>query len=213
VSIVGVDWTLPGALEELTQSVDAGAVGVRLRPVSRSPGDDPLAIWRRACDLQLIVSCVGTAAQFVDPAFDALLAELPNLPVVLEHLGGLARPDVGNSIAAEPAIAALARHGSVYLKLPGLGQSLPRAALAMPESRAAALGGTSLPAICQAFGGRLMWGSDFPVVSTREGYANAFAWARDAVPEAERLAIFGETASAIFSPKADFWASVGRREK
>src|ERR687887_330114 len=45
-SVVGLDWERPDAVEQLERLREQGAAGVRLRPDTRSPGDDPLAIWR-----------------------------------------------------------------------------------------------------------------------------------------------------------------------
>lgn len=193
ISVVGIDWTRPDAVAELRLLAEGGARGVRLRPGSRSPGEDPLAIWRAARDLGLVVSCVGAAAQFVEPGFAALIDELAGLPVVLEHFGGLARPDVGDTPAAD--VLALARFASLRVKLPGLGQLLPRQALEPPPGKLALI-----DAMIAAFGaGRLLWASDFPVVSSREGYANALAWPRAIVPADARDAIFGETAARLIA--------------
>jgi L-fuconolactonase len=57
-----------------------------------------------------------------------------------------------------------------------------------------------------AFGpDRMMWGSDFPPVSGREGYANALRFTLDqlaARSEADRARIFGGTALAVFPIRA-----------
>lgn len=194
VSIVGIDWMAPDAIAELERLADEGAQGVRLRPAARSTGDDPLAIWRAADRLRLVVSCIGTAAQFADPDFAPVAAQFPNLPIVLEHLGGLARPDVGDVAAATVPITGLAGHTNLFLKVPGLGQLLPRAVL---DGRQQDLP-TPVAAMLDAFGPeRLAWGSDFPVVSTREGYANALEWTRAALPPAARAATLGDTASGL----------------
>jgi L-fuconolactonase len=198
VSIAGVDWTTEMAVDELHRLSDDGALGIRLRPGSRSPGDDPLAIWNAASERGLIVSCVGTAAQFADPSFAALATELPSLLIVLEHLGGLGRPDVGDTAAALSGIANLARFSTISLKLPGLGQLLPRSALAKPPTSLEDARDTPIDAMLAAFGpGRMMWASDFPVVSTREGYANALSWVGAVLPPESRAAIFGGNANAL----------------
>jgi len=41
-----VDHTRPDALAQLARLAEQGAAGVRFRADVRSPGDDPLAIWR-----------------------------------------------------------------------------------------------------------------------------------------------------------------------
>ena len=63
-SVVLVDARSPDAVDELERLVEQGAKGIRLRPNTRSPGDDPLAIWRKAAELKLPVSCGGTSVDF-----------------------------------------------------------------------------------------------------------------------------------------------------
>ena len=57
-------------------------------------------------------------------------------------------------------------------------------------------------AVYDAFGpNRIMWGSDFPPVSGREGYANALKLSLERFAgrsEADRAAIFGGTALSVF---------------
>jgi L-fuconolactonase len=182
-----------------------GISALRLRPGTRSPGTDELAVWRAAEMLGFTVSCVGTAADFTQPNFAALAEAVPGLPIVLEHLGGLARPDVEDRGHTLPAVLGLAHRPNLFLKLPGLGQLAPRRA-ELEERGDCPLDLEGVPALLDAvlgaFGaGRLMWGSDFPPVASREGYAHALAWPRDLLrshgEEAGRL-IFGGTASGLF---------------
>jgi L-fuconolactonase len=202
VSIVGVDWMRSDAVSELERLAIEGVRGVRLRPGSRSPGEDPLAIWRKAQKYGLVVSCVGTAAQFADPDFAALLVEFPKLSIVLEHLGGLARPDVGDVRAMTAAIVHLAKHRTVSLKLPGLGQLMAKPALASPPNSFDDVSETPIAAMLTAFGPeRLMWASDFPVVSSREGYANALNWVSTVLPSDMREMVLGGTAESILLMK------------
>jgi L-fuconolactonase len=60
-----------------------------------------------------------------------------------------------------------------------------------------------------AFGAeRMLWGSDFPPVSGREGYANALRWPREhfaALPAPDQAALFGGTAQRIYG-------KIGRNE-
>lgn len=204
-SVVAVDAASAGACDQLRALAHNGAVGVRLRPMARSPGEDPLAIWRTAQALSLAVSCVGNPAAFCDPAFAALVSELPRLTVVLEHLGGTSAPDTDDSSrAARIAVfEALARFPNICLKLPGLGELNPRQSgwgtEALPFD-------TDMPATLvealRHFGPRrLMWGSDFPPVSAREGYGLALALCRRAaagLDDTGREQIFGGTARRVF---------------
>ena len=197
MSVVAVDPADPAAPEVLRRLAGEGTTGVRLRP------DAPAALWSAAGSLGLAVSCVGTAAAFTSPAFAEVLSGASS-PIVLEHLGGLARPDVGDLAAMRGPVLALARFADVYVKIPGLGQlaargpRLPAEGPPFAMDQAAGLIGD----IVAAFGAsRSMWGSDYPVVSSREGYANALAWVQDALghlPEADRAQIFGGTARRVF---------------
>ena len=140
-------------------------------------------------------------ADFLDPGFAALVAAVPGLPIVLEHLGGLARPDAGDALAAVPGLVRLAALPNLALKLPGLGQLAPRRA-GFEQGEDCPLDLVNVAAILDpvvaAFGpGRLLWGSDFPPVAAREGYAGALNWPR------AQLASLGEDACArIFGGNA-----------
>ena len=53
--------------------------------------------------------------------------------------------------------------------------------------------------------GRMMWGSDYPPVSAREGYRNALRLALDrfaSASEEDRELIFGKVALSVFGPRA-----------
>jgi L-fuconolactonase len=137
------------------------------------------------------VSSPGKGEDFASPEFAALVEALPDVPIVIEHLGG------GNS-----ETFALSRFPNVFLKVPGLGELAPRSAdrnAAFPFERSR-LG--VLDEALAAFGpGRLMWGSDFPVVCSREGYANALRLCIEAFAgcsATDRELIFGGVADRVF---------------
>jgi L-fuconolactonase len=203
-SVVMVDPNDPHAVTLLRQLSEEGAGGVRLRPTARSSGPDPLAIWRCAQECRIAVSCVGNGATFSSAEFSQLVSELPNLPIVLEHLGGTSQPDLDDSLhAVRLSVMKLSRFPNVYLKVPGLGELLARKS-PPPGSGNPFESGT--PSILQeavrAFGAhRLMWGSDFPPVCSREGYGNALALSRGALahlPPADLDEIFGGVARRVF---------------
>lgn len=203
-SVVGIDWTDPRAIDQLRRAADQGTAGVRLRPGSRSIGTDPLAIWRAAEECQLAVSCVGSVETFNSPEFARLISGFPALPVVLEHFAGQARPDDTEDVrAARLQGLLLSRFPNVFLKVPGLGELLPRVMPPSDDGSPFMPGARKLiDAAINAFGAdRLMWGSDFPVVASREGYGNALSGCREAcahLPQQARKAIFGETAIRVF---------------
>lgn len=200
-NVVIVDTENSGAPDQLERRAGEGAVGVRLRPTVRSPGDDPLAIWRTAERLRLSVSCIGSDDDFAAPAFADLVAALPDLRIVIEHLGSDVPVGAGPPARTRAAFG-LARFLNIYMKIPGLGEISPRA---MPPSSPfpfeRPVPGLFKAAVA-AFGpNRLMWGSDFPPVSFREGYRNALRLPlqgfEDLAPE-DRALIFGGVALSVF---------------
>ena len=138
---------------------------------------------------------------------------MPRLPIVLEHLAGQHGLS-GRGQAAERsanrqvddsglrAVLGLARFPNVYVKITGLGEFAERA---IPVTHPFPFVRPLPPLLDQfydAFGpGRLMWGSDYPPVSIREGYANALQFPMQALAgksDADRNQIFGETALKVF---------------
>ncbi|MCY1265999.1 Amidohydrolase [compost metagenome] len=203
-SVAWIDPAAPDAPQVLARLADEGAAGVRLRPGARSPGADPLAIWKAAEACCLAVSCVGNAEAFTAPAFADLLQAVPGLTIVLEHLGDTSKPmETEADGELRYTVLRLARFDNVSLKVPGFGELMPRAATALRNGPTFGAAATALlEAAIGAFGApRLMWGSDFPVVSSREGYGNALALVRECLldhPAAVRDAILGDTARRVF---------------
>lgn len=204
--VVRVDEQSPTALADLERLKERGAHGVRFFATTRSPGDDPLAIWRQAAALRLPVSCLGAStAEFAADDFARLVQELPDLPIVVEHLGARNFPDGEQPpYPLRRQVFELARFPNVYLKFHGLGEFTPRQ---MPFVEPRPFGPEIPPLLemaYEAFGPeRLMWGSDFPPVASREGYRNALRlpMERLAAKGAQALAqMFGGTALKVFGP-------------
>lgn len=205
LSVVCVDERNPTAIDDLARLKDQGARGVRFSPLTRSPGNDPIAIWRQAQELELPVSCLGrTTAEFASDEFARIFDEITDIPIVIEHLGALnvPVPDEGPPYDARRRIFALSRFRNAYVKIHGLGEFTPRQVpLADPRPF-----GTNVPPLQQmayeAFGPeRMMWGSDFPPVSSREGYRNALRITMEQFAgksAGERARIFGGTALRVF---------------
>jgi L-fuconolactonase len=198
-SVVLVDWQEPDAPQALERLAEAGASGVRLNPNARSPGDDPLAIWRTAARLGLAVSCGGSSADFLQPEFADLIRALPELRIVVEHLGGFSRPEDNER---RPRVFELARFANVFIKVTGLGEFARRAMPVKASFPFEEPVPDYLEQAYRAFGaGRMMWGSDFPPVAAREGYGRALRGCQDSFggkPAGDVAHIFGETARSVF---------------
>jgi len=205
-SVGAVDVQAADAAASVRAWAARGMAGLRLRPDARGPGEDPLAVWRAAADRGLAISCGGASAQMLTDDFAALVATFPAMPFLLEQLGGWTRPDCDRSDATWQGLMGLARFPNILLKIPTLGQIAPRQiGKPLPAGGAPVLDagqGAILIEALDRFGAeRLLWGSDYPVVSSREGYANALHWTRalfDGRPQSEVAAIFGGNAGRIF---------------
>ncbi len=173
---------------------DQGIVGIRLPASSRATSQDPLAQWRTAAELDLVVSAPCNPTALMGEEFAEVLRLFPELHIVLEHLGGIGQG------STEPhdqfkGVLHLAERENLSIKLPGFGEfcSLPFPFAAVPPLAEMAI---------EAFGPeRVMWGSDYPPVSTREGYAHSLQFPRDylaALSADERAWIFGKSALKIW---------------
>lgn len=205
--VVVLDTERPDAPDTLARLAERGASGVRLRATTRSPGDDPLAIWRAAGRLGLAVSCYGSGAEFAADDFAALVQSLPEAKFVIEHLGSHSRPDATDTErAARQRVFALSRFPNCSIKVTGLGEFCQRA---MPVTEPFPFVRPIPPylsQVCEAFGPqRMMWGSDYPPVDAREGYGNALRGTMAQFAdrsEGDRALIFGDTARAVFPPRS-----------
>ena len=187
----------PSALERLAER---GAVGVRIGPNQRSPGSDPLAIWRKASELGLVVSSLGDVEEFASAGFSSLVSELPDLPIVVEHLAGVG-PGAEAPYSTFKRALALANYPNTYIKVGGLGEISLRPPVLKPS-----FAFDHTPALiemaCDAFGlRRMMWGSDYPPVSMREGYRNALHGVADYPAfrrQEDKEWVMGKTALSVF---------------
>ena len=121
VPVVIVNTDDADALAHLEQWRESGAVGVRLGPTVRSPGSDPLAIWRKVADLGMVVSCQGNASEFAADEFRELIGQFPETPIVIEHLAGAGQGQEPPYTTLKKALS-LAELPNTYIKVPGLGE-------------------------------------------------------------------------------------------
>ena len=199
-SAVIVDATSPDAPAALERAVANGATGMRLDVSSRAPGDDPLALWRKAAELGITISCRGQRDEYLPDSAAEVFEAFPTLPIVIEHIGGLKGTDL--QPGQRPKMFDLARFPNAYVKIHGLGEFSRRA---MPPVEPFPFVEPIPPLIemaYEAFGAsRMMWGSDYPPVSGREGYSNALRFTMERLAdksEEDQASIFGGVAARLF---------------
>ena len=206
-AVVIVDNAQPDAPQRLQEWVNAGAEGVRLGPLERSPGGDPLAVWRKAAELGTVVSCLGTVEEFASPDFESVIREFPSLNIIIEHLGGVGayfgqgREEKTVAYDTYEKVLALSKYSNTYMKVPGLGEICPR-----PMPFVQPMPFPDIPPLIEmaidAFGAnRLMWGSDSPPSAAREGYGNTLRFPMEHVKyksEEDKEWIFGKTATTLW---------------
>jgi L-fuconolactonase len=206
-AVVIVDHARTDASKRLEEWTKQGAEGIRLTPTDRSPGRDPLAIWRKAAELGVPVSSGGTLEEFASPGFEGIIKEFPSLNIIIEHLGGIgrhylaARRDSPPPLETYKKVLALAKYPNTYMKVPGLGEYCPRPMPMVQPNPFTEVPGLVEMAV-EAFGPRrLMWGSDFPPVANREGYRNALRFPMQCVDfggEENKGWVFGGTAATLW---------------
>lgn len=174
---------------------EQGLTGIRLRAEARAGGADPLAQWRAAADLDLVVSLPTRPEGLLSQAFAEVVTAFPDLRIAIEHLGGVHGDDGPPYDAFRKALAFAGARPSLSMKLPGFGEfcHVPLPFDPIPPLPRLAL---------EAFGPeRLMWGSDFPPVSSREGYANALRVPLEYFSDlsaADREWVFGRAAQRVW---------------
>lgn len=171
---------------------EQGIGGIRLAANFRGTGGDPLAHWRTAAELGLVVSAPSSPASLASGEFAEVLRLFPDLSIVIEHLGG-AKP--GMALEEFHPVLELAAYENLTIKLPGFGEfcHLPHPFRDVP---------VFADRVLEAYGPRrMMWGSDWPPVSSREGYDSSRSFPMDYfadLSEDERAWVFGKTAQTVW---------------
>ena len=119
------------------------------------------------------------------PMLAAFAADHPRLPLVIDHA---AKPQPGGLEDWARDMAALAALPQVHCKLSGLMTELPRAAIPDVVDQLLALFGP----------GRLIWGSDWPVLTLAADYADWLALSESLVPAQHHAAVMGGNAARFY---------------
>jgi L-fuconolactonase len=193
-----IDPRVSGAEDRLQYWVsDRGCRGLRLRPRLPEEGaafGDPFTypLWECARRLAITMSILASPQHLA--TLGALAARFPEVPIVLDHL---AHPAVAVGVSGPDfqALLGLARHPRVFVKLSGYyyfsGQSDPYVEC-----------WDLVSALYDRFGPeRLIWGSDFPHVERKTGYARCLALVQEGFPflsDSGRELILGASAARLY---------------
>jgi L-fuconolactonase len=172
-----------------------GIQGIRLRANARATASDPLAQWRAAAETGLVVSAPCQPAWLLSTQFLEVIDTFPDLHIVIEHLAGVGTDAVAPYDEFREALQRVASRPNLSMKVPGFGEFCP---LPMPFEPIPPLALMALETLGVE---RLMWGSDYPPVSSREGYGNSLRVPMEHfshVSESDCNAIFGGTAQAVW---------------
>ena len=205
-NVVLADWSKPDAVQVLERLAERGVSGVRINGSVRSPGDDPFAIWKAAARLGLSITSGGQSADFATEEFTQILQMIPEVPVVLEHLASVNNPTGDpNQTSLRETVFALSRFPNAHIKIHGLGEFATRTPILTEPFPFVQPIPPAFQMAYDAFGPqRMMWGSDFPLVNSREGYPLSLKLAMEQFQdksEEDRAWIFGKTALKVFPLK------------
>ena len=125
-------------------------------------------------ELGLVISCLGEWPEFNSQEFIQIAAENPELNIVIEHLAG-----IGHNFDYQKEYCEQSRrfvnYDNIYIKIPGLGEINNKPDILFRKSAFDNKSERLLEITLRNFGSkRMMWGSDYPPVSGREGYTNSF---------------------------------------
>ena len=179
---------------QIRRWAERGVVGIRLPANSRAQCADPLAHWRTAAELNLVVSAPCSPNALLGEAFTEVINLFPDLHICIEPLGGVGL-EAQAPYEAFRAVLALAERENLSIKLPGFGEFCP---LPYPFSDVAPLADMAIEAFRP---NRVMWGSDYPPVSSREGYAHSLEFPMQYLSnlsEEDRAWIFGRSAQTVW---------------
>jgi L-fuconolactonase len=169
-----------GKMKTLESLHKQGAAGLRM--LMKQSIDPAEPVWKEAGNLGMVISVIGSSAQFASVEFKKLLDNCPKTQFCLEHLARRGKP--GSEYDKPPydgfkAALECARWPNTTIKVPGFGEIVERPAIlprAYPFDKFPPL----FDMVKEAFGvQRMMWASDSPPNSSREGYLNVLNGVRN----------------------------------
>lgn len=187
-AVIGwVDLTAPAAIDRLVEAGPLAGVRPMVQDRPDSFYDDPALEpgLAQLVERGLVLDALVRPRHL--PALLRLARRHPTLSIVIDHG---AKPEVGEGLLADwlTAMQELAACPNVACKLSGLlTEMTPTATIACIEK------------LAELFGpDRLIWGSDWPVVTLAGSYGDWLSLCREAVPSALHGQIFAGNAARIY---------------
>jgi len=161
----------PNPIKTLLKLKEEGISGIRLNSninFSKISQNDFIQICG---EYGIVISYQGNLNFFSSDYFRLLIRNNPKTKIVIEHLAGIGYKYPAEFQDFKNAIKSLQME-NVYIKIPGLGEIVKR-----PEYLTSKFHFEIIPplidTIYKTYGSeKMMWGSDFPPCSNREGYKN-----------------------------------------
>ena len=193
-SLGAVDYAAPDAPDRIREEVEAhDLAGLRI-----SAAVEIEAIWEAIADLGIMASLTGGMARMVDPRIEDMIRNSPDATFRIEHMGWF--PDMEKT-PDDPVYSRLmefADHPNVVFMLSGFyafGSRYPHTEVIPFVQRA-----------LECFGPqRMIWGSDFPRVTTDETCEMTLAMPRgwDFLSEDDLAWILGKSALSVLQFEKD----------
>lgn len=162
----------PRAPDHLSELTEAGCRGVRLSPGASIESDwfrGPLMtpLWKRCTELKVPMTLLLPASRLLDAS--VWIERNPDLDVVIDHMADIPAGDTKQL----QLLLALARYPRVYVKISHM-WSLSRQPFPYPDLT------DQILRLRDAFGSkRLMWGTDWPIMTEKLPYNGRVALYRD----------------------------------
>ncbi len=162
---------------QLNEFKDNGASGIRIYldypEIFNNKGDD---LFKNCAEKNLVISLASNLKTFASTNFSKLIERNSKTTFIIEHLAGANNFSKDkNSYDYFNKVLKMSINNNLFMKIPGLGEIYERPKLLDLNYPFYEIDSKILKQVLKSFSSEsLMWGSDFPPVSNREGYKNAF---------------------------------------
>ena len=161
---------------QLKEFKDNGASGIRIYldypEIFNKKGDD---LFKSCAEKNLVISIASNLKTFGSLNFRKLIERNSKTNFIIEHLSGANNFSKDkNSDDYFNNVLKMSINNNLYIKIPGLGEIYERPNILDFNYPFHDVDSNLIKKVLDSFSSKfLMWGSDFPPVSNREGYKNA----------------------------------------